>query len=273
MTYENCYLILEKVRRGLKAYSTAYMQGTDTTGAFDNDDIVNKINDAQRFLFDLLVNVDPQFFFKKTTLTPVNSVITLPSDFYRIRRLEDADGLKIFRRGLDHKRTSDRAGTQYRYYWQGGNIYVDYDGYTDPTTLYYVFRPLDLTQGLTSAGGALSATLASTAKAIADYYNTVVIENVTDAWVDTISDYSAARVATVAQTWAASKYYGTVSQLPEAFHPFIARKAIILMKQQPQSLEPPSQIELADFANDLAERMKSYFGTFNTDQDVAELFQ
>lgn len=273
MTYENCYQILEKVRRGLKAYSTAFMQGTDTTGAWDNDDIVNKINDAQRFLFDLIVNIDPQFFFKKTTLTPSASVLTMPSDFYRIRRLEDANGLKIFPQNLDEKRDSGRAGSKYQYYWQGGSIYVDYDGYADLTTLYYVFRPLDLTQGKTSAGGALSATLASTAKAVADYYNTVVIENVTDAWVDTISDYSAARVATVAQTWAASKYYGTVSQLPEAFHPFIARKALILMKQEPQSLEPPSQIELANFANDLSERMKSFFGTFHTDQDIAELFQ
>lgn len=273
MTYENCYQILEEVRRGLKAYSTAYMQGTDTTGAFNNDDIVNKINDAQRFLFDLLVNEDPQYFFKKTTLTPVASVITLPSDFYRIRRLEDANGLKIYPQSLDHKQDSGHAGSKYRYYWQGGNIYIDYDAYTDSTTLYYIFRPVDLTQGMTSAGGALSVTLATTAKAITDYYNTVVIENVTDAWVDTISDYTAARVATVAQTWAASKYYGTVSQLPEAFHPFIARKATILMKQQPQSIEPPSQIEMVDFANDLAERMKSFFGTFHTDQEISELFQ
>jgi hypothetical protein len=273
MTYENCYQILEEVRRGLKAYSSDYMQGTDTTGAYNNDDIVFKINAAQIYLFDLLVNRDPELFFKETDLTPSSGALTMPSDFYRIRRLEDADGLKINRRSLDHKRTSGRAGSKYRYYWQAGKIYVDYDSYSDVTTLFYVSRPRELTQGKTSAGGALSATLATTAKAIADYYNSVIIENITDSWVDTISAYSAVRVCTVAQTWAASKYYGTVSELPEALHPFIARKAIILMKQEPQSLEPPSQTEIGNFENDLNSKLQSLFGTFNTDQDIAELFQ
>jgi hypothetical protein len=276
MTYENAYAILEKVRRGLKEYSTAYMQATDTTGAFANDDIMNKINDAQKYLFDILIARDPQLFYKKTTLTPASSVLTMPSDFYRIRRLENSDGLKCTEKPLQDKdgtTFSVYTGSPNFYYWQGGQIYIDQESFTEVMTLYYVYRPVELTQGMTSAGGALSATLATTSKALADYYNNVIIENITDATVDLISDYSAARVATVTNTWAASKYYGTVSQLPEAFHPFISRKALILMKQAPQSRELPSPIELASFDDDLNQTLNSLLGTFNTNQDIAELFQ
>lgn len=273
-TYENAYEILSEVRRGINEYSTAYVQGSDTTGAFDNTDIMRKINDAQKMFFDLLVNREPQIFYKKTTLTPVSSVLTMPSDFYRIRRLENSQGNKIFEILLEHKRSSDAYGTQYFYYWQAGAIYIDYEAFSEPMTLYYVSRPRELNQGMSPAGGALSLTLATTARKIADYYNGMTIENVTDDWCDTISDYSAARVATLAaQTGAASKYYGLVSELPEVFHPFIGRQATLLMRTTYKSLEKPTALDLKFFNDDLNETLKSYFGTDNTNTDIGELFQ
>jgi hypothetical protein len=270
MTYENAYEILSEVRRGINEYSTAYVQGTDTTGAYSNDDIMRKINDAHKYLYDLLVNREPQLFYKKTTLTPANSVLTMPADFYRIRRLENSSGLKITEIPLEEK--SD--GSQYFYYWRAGTIYIDQESFTEAMTLYYVSRPRELIQGMSSAGGSLSLTLATTAKKIVDYYNGMTIENITDNWVDTISDYATTLVAILAaQTGAANKYYGLVSELPEAFHSYIGRKATLLMRITYKSLEKPTVLDVQLFNEDLTETIKSYFGTNNTNQDFGELFQ
>lgn len=273
-TYNNAYEILSEVRRGINEYSTAKVQGTDTSGAFSNADITKKINDAQKYLYDLLLNRQPQLFYKKTTLTPSSGVLTMPSDFYRIRRLEDDEGNKLHEKQLEEKHTENESGSLYHYWWQGGYIYLDRENYSTDVTLYYVYRPREIHAGMTSAGGALSATLDATyAKKIADYYNDMDIEDITGDAIDTISDYTAARVATVANTWAASRYYGLVSELPEAFHPFIGRKAVMLMRESYGSLKSPSQVEIGQFNEDLNETLKSYFGQHNTNTDIADLFK
>lgn len=274
MTYENAYEILSEVRRGVNEYSTAYVQGTDTSGAYSNAELMLAINSAQKYLWDTLITRNPQLFYKSTALTPASNELTMPSDFYRIRRLENADGLKMHEEALDLKLTSGEAGSEFHYYWKGGKIVIDHENYTQSVTLYYVYRPRELDQGMSSAGGALSLTLATTAKKIADYYNSMLIENVTDDWVDTISDYSAARVCTLAaQTGAASKYYGLVSDLPEMLHPFIARKAVLFMKDTHKSLKSPTQLELNTFMGDLGMTIQSYLGTANTNMSMSELFK
>lgn len=124
---------------------------------------------------------------------------------------------------------------------------------------------------MSSAGGALSLTLATTASNLADYYNGMLIEDITDSWTDTITDYSAARVATLAaQTGAASKYYGIVSELPEEFHELIGPKALLLMKESHKALKTPSKSEMDNFYMALNEKILSFFGT--ADQDPVELF-
>jgi len=274
MTYENAYEILGEVRRGINEYTTAYLQGTDTTGAYSNAEILHKINDAQKLLFDRLIVKRPQVFFKSAPLTPVANVLTPPSDFYRIRRLEDSQKLKVWEEDLDKKRMEGEDGSPHHYYWKGGTLVVDAD-VSEVFTLYYTFRPRDLHSGMSSAGGALSLTLdAAFARPIADYYNGMVIENITDSWVDTISDYSAARVAVLAaQTGAASKYYGLVSDLPEALHPFIARRATLHMRATYKSLEKPTMVDLGMFKEDLDATLNGLLGTFHTDTPMRELFE
>jgi hypothetical protein len=159
------------------------------------------------------------------------------------------------------------------YYPYGNTFILDKSGASDVLTFHYVSRCRKLDMGMSSAGGALSLTLATSARKEADYYNGMRIENVTDDWVDTISDYSAARVCTLAaQTGAASKHYGLISELPEDLHDLIGPKALLLMKESHRALKPPTVTEIQNFNEALGEKFLSLLGTFDTDQDVAELF-
>ena len=119
----------------------------------------------------------------------------------------------------------------------------------------------------------MSITLASTAKKIADYYNGMKIENVTDDWVDTISDYTEDRVATITETGAASKYYGIVSDLPEMFHDLIAPKAVLYIKaESPLSEEKPAASDRTDWMMDFREALRAYAGP-ELDKNPAYLFE
>ena len=273
-SYKNAYALLEQVRKGINEYSTAYAQGTDTTGAFDNVDIMDKINESQMFLYDALLIRDPSLFFKSIALTGVSSVYTPPADFYRPRRIEDAAGRRLTRITIDQRHQFIAEGSSFLYYPYGKTFILDKDGSSDMLTLYYVSRCRRLHSGMSSAGGALSLTLeAATARKEADYYNGMMIENVTDNWFDTISDYTAAQVATLAvQTGAASKYYGLISELPEDFHSLIGPKAILLMKESHKALKSPTRQEADNFKDAMNTRFQSYFGTADTDVDMMELF-
>ncbi|MDP2646641.1 MAG: hypothetical protein U1C57_01975 [Candidatus Doudnabacteria bacterium] len=226
-TYLNGYTLLDKVRKLLNEHSTAYVQGTDTTGKYSNDQIMEGINAANRYLYSLLLPRIPYHFEAETTLAGVASVYTLPADFGILRYFKDSDGHQIFPVRPDQRRLASQSGSDQLYYRQGNTLVRDKASITETCTLIYYKKVLDIDQGISSAGGALSLALATSAKKIVDYYNGITIENVTDDWVDTISDYTAARVATIGtETGAASKYYGTVSSIPEPFHFLIIPRAI-----------------------------------------------
>ncbi len=265
----NCFEILSQVRYGLNEFSTAKVQGTDTTGAFQNEEILRQINNSQYYLWSILVEQFPEYFMKVgQTLSFVASVATLPSDCFKIREILDTDGYPIFPINYDNRHISSETGSKYRYYRYGNTIRVDQDSITETGSISYVSRCRELDTGVTSAGGALSATLATSAKAIADYYNDMMIENVTDSTTDTITDYSAARVCTVSNTWAASKYYGIISDLPAIFHPLIPEYALLQLKKNPKS---PLAVTVADvqlFSQMLQSSLKSFAGVQNTDVGI-----
>lgn len=271
-TFLNAYEILKQIRYDLNEFSDAYTQGTDVSGSFQNNQLIAKINQAQRIIWNTLFAQIPEEFLKSVSLTFASSVATLPTDFYRIKRLENSDGIKIERISLDLKHVYDDSGTEFQYYRYGQSIRIDKDAVSDAHTLWYYSRPRELDQGMSSAGAALSLTLAATAKKITDYYKNMTIENITDDWTDTISSYTSARVCTLAaQTGAASKYYGIVSELPEAFHHLIQPRATILCKSLPNSPEKPSKIELMDFNDMLIETLRGYAGTNFTDISLEEI--
>jgi len=269
----NGYELLSQVRYGLNEHSTAYVQGTDTTGAFQNEHIMQNINASQRFLHGILFKRFPELFLTSTTLTVTSSVASLPSDFFKLRRLENSDGLKIFPINLDEKHTGDSGGSDRLYYRYGNSIKFDEEGYSDTPTLWYFTRPRDLNQGGEAGAGAKTITLATTARAEADYYNGMEIEDVTAGWIDTISDYTAARVCTIStETSVDNDFYGIVSELPEFFHHLIAPRAVIMMQNLVPSPEKPMKSQYLDFQDMLVSTLQAYAGTNDGDVTMEDIF-
>jgi hypothetical protein len=266
----NAYEILSQVRYGINEFTTALVQGTDTSGAFQNQELMRQVNNSQYYLWAILFEQFPEYFLKSASIAFTASVATLPSDHFKIKELRDSGEHPITPMSVNQRHITD-AGDAHVYYRYGNTLRIDQDSITDTGTLWYYSRCRELDTGLTSAGGAASATLATTSKAIADYYNGMLIENVTDSTVDTISDYTAARVCTVTNTWAASKYYGIVSDLPEIFQPLISEYAVLQIKKNPKT---PLQVTPADVSlldEMLKSALKSFAGTLNGDQNLDDI--
>jgi len=273
-TYENCYKILEDLRHVLDEHSDGLVQATDTSGAFKNAYLITEINRAMRYLFGVLFKRKPEQFISNTSLTASSSVLTLPWDFAAVAMLRDSDGNNVLPIDVHLLHSEGVTGSKRLYRRVGNTLVIDQDSVSDTYTLYYYSKPREITMGQSSAGGALSLTLASSAKAIADYYNGMTIENVTDGWTDTISDYSAARVATLAaQTGAGSKFYGIVPEIPEPLHHLIAPRASIhIRSSNPKAKNPPTPIEIAAFSDDLAEAI-NLWGGMQDDIPIEEIFE
>jgi hypothetical protein len=228
-TYLNGYTLLEKLWVQLVGYNSnisSYLAATDTTGPYSNDQIMDGINAAQQFLYNSLLTRIPYEFEEEVELTGVSSVYTLPADFGKLLLFRDSDGNKIFPISTNQRRTTSGAGNSNLYYRKGNTLVIDKAGVTEVNTLYYYRKCRDLHQGKATAGALASITLATTAKKLVDYYNGLTLENITKDWVDTIDDYTAARVATISETAAADDYVGTVSDLPEPFHHLLIPRAV-----------------------------------------------
>lgn len=272
-TYLNCYDILNDIRIGINEWTPSLVQGADTTGVFPNSYLINQINKSQQYLWNILFQDFPEYFLTSKSLTVAASIGILPSDCHKIKRIEDSDGNKISPISVDTKHVMDETGSQYHYYRYVNTIRFDENGLSGTYTLWYYKRCIDLTMGMASAGGALSMTLATTARKEADYYNGATIENITGDWTDTISDYSSSRVCTLAaQTAAASQMYGTVSLLPEIFHPLITDRAIIQVKKTPLTALRVSRDDIELFNGDLSDALRSFAGMANGDVDVSTIF-
>ena len=261
----NCYEILSQIRYGLNEFSSAKVQGTDTTGAFQNEEILRQINNSQYYLWSILVEQFPEYFMKVgQSLSFVASVATLPSDCFKIREILDTDGYPIFPINYDNRHIASETGSKFRYYRYGNTIRVDQDSITETGSISYVSRCRELDTGAASA----TNTLATTAKAIANYYNDMMFENITDSTVDTITAYTAARVVTATASLTSGDYYGIVSDLPAIFHPLISEYAILQLKKNPKS---PLAVTVADvqlFSQMLQSSLKSFAGIQNTDVGI-----
>lgn len=262
-TYDNCYSLLEDVRRGLNEYSTALMQGTDTSGMYSNEYLVGKINKAIQAIHSYLFKRVPGAFRTSASVSVTSSVITLPWDFGIIEELRDADGSKVFPTSTRYLPANASGGSKRQYYRKGNTLVLAQSSVTDTYTIWYFTKPRRVEQGKASAGAALSLTLATTTPKIADYFNGMIIEDVTADWVDTIDDYTAARVCTLAaQTGKADDYYGIVSDIPDTFHGLIAPRALLNVRNEHpvfQDKKPTSE-EKIEWVNELIAALSAFAG-------------
>jgi len=274
-TYNNAYEILSEVREDLNEFSDAYVQGTDTSGAWSNANLLRKINKALQFIYALLLERIPEEFLDSEDLTAVDSVLTLPSDFGRLRILKNSAGRKCYPIGIDQTRLTEAVGNDRLYRRQGRTLVIEKASCTDTYTLWYHRRCRDIHSGaFGTCVAATSAVLDSTyAKKIADYYNNMEIEDVTDDWTGTITDYTAARVASISAVGAdEGSYYGLVPEIPVEFRQLIAPLAVILTRTHPISQVTPNSAEYKEWIDLFREAIKGYAGP-PQDIDVEELYE
>lgn len=248
-TYQNCYAITASIRQALGEYSEAKVRGEDAFGAYHNDYIVDKINAAIRELHAMIMRRVPGLFLAETSLTGVNSVYTLPWDFSRLLWFKDENGRQVYRIGERDRRLTDADGSEHLYRRVGNTLVLDKSGVTKTYTLVYLKKPRNIHHGLAAAGAEASITLSTDAPKIADYFNNMVIEDVTSDWVDTISDYTAARVATIgSETAAKNDAYGLVPEIPDWAHHLIAPRATLAIRgEHPAAKSKPTKADWDDF--------------------------
>jgi hypothetical protein len=269
------YDILGDVRLDIGEHSEDLVRGVDRSGGFKNEWLMQRINDSQRYLFNLLLKRVPELFLKTSSLTTDSSELTLPGDFGIGRRLETSDGHKVSPVGPAYRPVS-----KFLYYRSGKRYVITGTSNGDTYKLYYYSKPRDIHSGwvTTFDSNNLYLTLESPlARAVADYYNDMDIVNRYgdhEGEVDTISAYTAARVATVASDrWESGAFYGLVSELPEVFHHLIAPGASLLAKRRlPQGMSSvsPGQ-ERADYQDMVVEALKAFAGN-KQDAPVEEMW-
>ena len=265
-TYKNAYTILSDVREGINEHSVAFVNATDTSGAYTNAWLLTQINRAQKYLYNWLFIRIPEVFLESEDLTGVDSVFTLPVDFGVLKVFTDDNYCKVYEIKADQLKLKSSTGSDRLYYRKGNTLVLDKAGVTDAYRLWYYRRARDLNQGKAAAAD----TLATTAAVTADYYNGMIIEDITGTQAATITDYSTDREITSDITLANNSYYGIVSDLPEPFHYLIAPKAILYVKQSPQSIEKPSRREIDDFNEDFTSVYRAYAKTL--DFSVSDMF-
>lgn len=270
-TTRNCLEILKEVREGIGEYSDSLALG-DEVGAYRNEYLIRLVNRAIRQLHALIAKRQPGLFTRDATLTGVDSVFTLPPNYGKMVLFRDFDGRQVFEIKAVQRRMTSETGYTNEYYQSGNTLIVNRPGIVGPYTLIYEALPRDIHQGKASAGGALSMTLdRAWAPKTASYYVGMTVENITQDWVDVITAYTTARVATIAQTAAANDFYAIAPDLPEWSHILIGPMAIIAAKSSEISKEKPTKAEKDEFAEMLINTFRQ-FCTPNADESVEDMF-
>jgi hypothetical protein len=234
MQQYNCYSILASVRLALNEYSEAYVQGTDSTGRFNNIYLLEKINEAYRELYAFLVLRMPHLFMAETKITGVNSVYTLPGDFGALVEFRNPDGFQIFPVSWNDRKWESATGTKFEYYRSGNTLVINQPGLAETYTLYYKKKCRNLEMGQAQAGsGALALKMSAASNNTDDYYNGFGVENITQDTNETISDYvGSTLIATVTGTPAENDFYGLTPEIPEPFMHLIQRRAVMMIREE-----------------------------------------
>jgi len=228
--------------------------GEDAAAHWGDNDVLRKLNAAQRKVGNLFILSPGDWLVKSANLTPVDSIITLPSDCAKpVYMEEESTGYAITLSGNIRDRSLSRVAGPILYdgaveaYMLKDTIEVNYASYTTEVTLWYQQRIPDLHAGAcgsNSAATILEFQLTNEPKRVDDYYNGVSVEVVDGTGtgiVEDISDYIGSTYrATIEGTVASGDNYGTVSELPEEAHDLIVLEASQMLLAKPSSSIEPS---------------------------------
>jgi hypothetical protein len=231
--------------------------GEATESHWGDDDLLWKLNLAHRVRANELISVPGDWLLTSSNLTPVDSVITLPSDCVKPVYMEETtDGYPIPFCGDIRDRRTDRVYATNPWsgsaeaYLVGNTIEVNASSYTTGVTLWYQKRVPDLHAGTESsvAASTLGFDLGNRPRFEDDYYNNVYVE-VMDATTHAIeirsliTDYTAAGVATITGTPTDTDVYGTVSTLPEEAMDLVVLDATLRALAKPSAALDPKYFE------------------------------
>lgn len=253
----------------------------ESSASFWTDlEILRKLNKAQAKVAALISQQVGDWFLTKTDITPVDSLITLPSDCSKIVYLEDkTNGTEIAFSGTVRERNLSRIiGTNLDIlepdaYMYGNYIEVNQASYTNEVTLWYEKRVSDLHSG-TGGSGSTTNTLVFQSTNIPvprnDYYNTVYVSITAGTGVGVraaISDYvGSTYTATVTGSFSTDSIYGTETILPEEAIPLMLDFTIVDLLSKPSAAIDPKYYEFAklnlkdsreDFTDWIATRVKN----------------
>jgi hypothetical protein len=258
----NAYFMLSDLRDNV---------GEGTGAHWDDAELLRKLNQANLEVGFLVSENPGDWLLKSTTLTPVASVITLPSDCAKPVYLEETTpGREIpFENTVRERRVtrSSPSGLYSGYlnaYMVGNTIEINKDSYTEGVTLWYERKLIDLSAGTigTAASTSLQLDANNEPSGVDDYYNGVTVE-VVDASTkiininSTISDYTGSTyTATITGTPTTLDYYGTIPQIPSEGHALIVLKATLMCIAKPSSSLDP---KVFDNFNSIVKRAERRF--------------
>lgn len=191
---------------------------------------------------------------KSSALTPVSSLITLPSDCVRPAYIEEvSSGRTIPIRGTVRERRLGRApGTSLgvgaaEAHFFGNYLEVNMDSYGEAVYVWYQQRVIDLHAGLCGSGsGATTVIFEAThwPNGVDDYYKDAVVEvrdatshvlNARQAVTAYDAGTFAATIATAAVAPAENDFYGTLSILPPELLNWVVLRATVRALAKPSS--------------------------------------
>uniref|UniRef100_A0A6H1ZQ33 Putative tail protein n=1 Tax=viral metagenome TaxID=1070528 RepID=A0A6H1ZQ33_9ZZZZ len=252
----NAYDLFRAVRDDLNEASASHWK---------DPEVLQKLNLNYLQLAARIGNSPGDWLLTSESVTPVASVITLPSNCAKPVHLEDSEGNPIWVNTTVRDRQvfrtvgiSDEGAGQA--YLQGNTIVVNADSFTTVCTLWYQERlPLlhcGVLQASTGATTLMFQLVDSNARSmlasgVNDYYNGEVVEviDVTSGVVSqaTIADYvgstGAATVATMSPAPAATDYYGTVPRIPDEALPLLQLATTVQLLAKPSSAIDPKYFE------------------------------
>ena len=263
----NAYQMITEVRDKI---------GEDVASHWGDNDLLRKLNFSHRQRANELITTPGDWLLTSEDLTPVASVITLPSDCIKPVYLEETtDGTPITldanvrdRRAFRGKSDSVYVGVP-EAYLAGNTLEVNEDAYTTGVTLWYQRRVPDLHMGAESsvAASALGFDLSNKPEYILSYYvgDYVEVMDLTTKAVEIrslITAYTAAGVATITWTPVDTDVYGTVSSLPEeAINLILLDTALSALAKPSASLDPKYFEYLLALARDAKKDWKTFIST------------
>ena len=215
--------------------------GEKITAQWEDYQLLRKLNASYRSVLRSVSKSMGQWLVVSTSITAVNSVLTLPSDCAKPIYLEDEDGYPVNWLNSVAQRSLDR-GQISEVYSLRNTLEINTSGNNKTFTLWYQLRAPELHAGQCFAGGTGTITLEGDkySRVQDDYYNNYEIDIISGSYPGryTITDFvGSTRVASLNSTDTFDlELYGIVPVIPEECINLVVLEATYYALLKPSSI-------------------------------------